>query len=328
MYNGEDKKNSFFDKGLEISKPIAGLFSSAIGGGIAGSSGGMPGAVIGAVGGAVAYYLADVSNRGLSRIQENRALTVLNIASRKIEEKLTAGETPRKDDFFVGHDDNYCDPNSSKAAETFESILMIAKDTYEKQKIKYIGNLYASFCFESMLLPSQMSTILSLAERLSYNDLCYLYIFRNKSLFTMPKLDPAVHEFSSLVVKTGIVELMKLGLIASVDSKPAPLYFANLDVSNLQVQGLGFALYECMGLEEMSVLDAYEVVEPLGIKLSDEQFQLVVSLYLDKYKMRHLLPKEDIELLKKQINEINDTVRKVIIKKENEVKQERKNNIT
>ncbi|EFN8469780.1 hypothetical protein EBJ43_23985, partial [Escherichia coli] len=72
-------KNSFLDKGLEISKPIAGLFSSAIGGGIAGSSGGMPGAVIGAV----AYYLADVSNRGLSRIQENRALTALNIASRK-----------------------------------------------------------------------------------------------------------------------------------------------------------------------------------------------------------------------------------------------------
>lgn len=94
---------------------------------------------------------------------------------------------------------------------------------------------------------------------------------------------------------------MKLGLIASVDSKPAPLYFANLDVSNLQVQGLGFALYECMGLEEMSILDAYEVVEPLGIKLSDEQFQLVVSRYLDKYKMRHLLPKEDIELLKNKL---------------------------
>ncbi|EFI5801631.1 hypothetical protein ACJANX_002555 [Escherichia coli] len=284
----------------------------------------MPRAVIGAVGGAVAYYLADVSNRGLSRIQENRALTVLNIASRKIEEKLTAGETPREDDFFVGHDDNYCDPNSSKAAETFESILMIAKDTYEKQKIKYIGNLYASFCFESMLLPSQMSTILSLAERLSYNDLCYLYIFRNKSLFTMPKLDPAVHEFSSLVVKTGIVELMKLGLIASVDSKPAPLYFANLDVSNLLVQGLGFALYECMGLEEMSILDAYEVVEPLGIKLSDEQFQLVASRYLDKYKMRHLLPKEDIELLKKQINEINDTVRQAIIKKKMKLSKKEK----
>ncbi|NYY75267.1 hypothetical protein DMI60_16425 [Escherichia coli] len=74
-------KNSFLDKGLEISKPIAGLFSSAIGGGIAGSSGGMHGVVIGAV----AYYLADVSNRGLSRIQENRALTALNIASREIE---------------------------------------------------------------------------------------------------------------------------------------------------------------------------------------------------------------------------------------------------
>lgn len=52
------------------------------------SSGGIPGAVIGAV----AYYLADVSNRGLSRIQENRALTALNIASRKIGKKLTAGQ--------------------------------------------------------------------------------------------------------------------------------------------------------------------------------------------------------------------------------------------
>lgn len=41
----------------------------------------MPGVVIGAV----AYCLADVSNRGLSRIQENRALTALNIASREIE---------------------------------------------------------------------------------------------------------------------------------------------------------------------------------------------------------------------------------------------------
>ncbi len=49
----------------------------------------MPGAVIGAV----AYYLADVSNRGLSRIQENRALTALNIASRKIEKKLTYSRT-------------------------------------------------------------------------------------------------------------------------------------------------------------------------------------------------------------------------------------------
>ncbi|MEZ2682348.1 hypothetical protein [Providencia rettgeri] len=327
MNNNEDKKNKFLDKGIEISKPIAGLFSSAIGGGIAGSSGGMPGAVIGAVGGVVAYYLADVSNRGLSRIQENRALTALNIASRKIEKKLSIGEIPRKDDFFVGHDDDYYDPNSSKAAETFESILMIAKDTYEKQKVQYIGNLYASFCFESMLLPSQMSTILSLAERLSYNDLCYLYIFRNKSLFTMPELDPTVHEFSSLVVKTGIVELMKLGLIASGDSKPAPLYFANLDVSNLQVQGLGFALYESMGLEEMPVLDAYEVVEPLGIKFANEQVQLAVSIHLYKYKMRHLLSKEDAELSKKQIEEINDAVRKAIIKRENEVKQERKQTI-
>lgn len=324
MKNSEDEKNRFIDKGIEISKPIAGLFSSAIGGGIAGSSGGVPGAVIGAVGGVVAYYLTDISNRGLSRIQENRALTALNIASRKIESKLSSGETPRKDDFFVGHDENYCDPNSTKAAETFESILMIAKDTYEKQKVKYIGNLYASFCFEPMLLPSQMSTILSLAERLSYNDLCYLYIFRNKSLFTMPKFDPETHEFSSLVVKTGIVELMKLGLIASGDSKPTPLYFANLDVSNLQVQGLGLALYESMGLEEMSVLDAYEVVEPLGIKFASEQVQLVASLHLYKYKMRHLLPKEDVELSKKQIEEINDTVREAIIKRENEVKQERK----
>ncbi|HFO4276152.1 TPA: hypothetical protein ACHJWY_005149, partial [Escherichia coli] len=55
---------------------------------VAVSSGGIPGVVIGAV----AYYLADVSNRGLSRIQENRALTALNIASRKIEKKLTAGQ--------------------------------------------------------------------------------------------------------------------------------------------------------------------------------------------------------------------------------------------
>lgn len=321
-HNGSEK-GTFLDKGISVSKSIAGVFFSALGGGIAGSTGGIPGVAIGATGGVVAYCLTDFSNRGLSHIQENRALTVLNTASRKIECKLASGETPREDDFFVGHDDDYCDPNSSKAAETFESILMIAKDTYEKQKIQYIGNLYASFCFESMLLPSQMSSILSLADRLSYNDLCYLYVFRNKSLFTMPKLEPEKHEFTSLVVKTGITELMKLGLIASVDPKPAPLYFANLDISNLQVQGLGLALYESMGLEEMSVLDAYEVVKPLGIKFATEQIDLAASLYLYKYKMRHLLNKDDIASLKSEIDKLNDTIRQAIIKIEQEVKQER-----
>lgn len=323
MVKKESGKGTFLDKGISASKSIAGLFSTALGGGIAGFTGGVPGVVIGAAGGIVAYCLTDFSHRGLSHIQEKRALTVLNTASRKIDSKLASGETPREDDFFVGHDDNYSDPNSSKAAETFESILMIAKDTYEKQKIKYIGNLYASFCFESMLLPIQMSSILSLADRLSYNDLCYLYAFRNKSLFSMPKLETEKHEFSSLVVKTGITELMKLGLIASVDPKPAPLYFANLDVSNLQVQGLGFALYESMGLEEMSVLEVYELVKPLGIKFANENIDIAASLYLHKYKYRHLLNKEDALNLKSEIDKFNDTIREAVIKREQKVKKER-----
>jgi len=134
--------------------------ASALGAGI-GLVGGTPGILIGAAMGPV---LADFVKRKLSKKEETRIEIVIREAKRIIEEKVEKEGGKIRDDF-----------DKEKFGTLLEGVLMKARDSYEDKKVLLLANLAAVAPFTNTPIENLIST-LSLAEKLSYRELCLLAI--------------------------------------------------------------------------------------------------------------------------------------------------------
>lgn len=141
---------------------------SAIGS-LAGPGGTLAGAALGAaVGEICVVVLDDLANRFLSPREEQRVAGVAALAIEEIRERLLV-ESKRDDDFFDGANDA-----PSPAEELFEGVLLSAKQEHEQMKLPYLANFYTNLIFDSSVKRSEANYLLSLAEALTFCQLCIL----------------------------------------------------------------------------------------------------------------------------------------------------------
>lgn len=148
---------------------ICGAAAGSAIGSLTGPGGTVLGAALGAaVSETCTAVLTDLANRFLSPKEEQRvagvaALTIDGIRERQLFESI------RNDDFF---DDGAT--ASSAAEEIFEGVLLSAKQEHEQLKLPLLAKFYANLVFESSMKRSEANYLLSVAESLTYTQLCLL----------------------------------------------------------------------------------------------------------------------------------------------------------
>lgn len=271
----------------------------------------------------ISSQLCDIADRQFSSLEAERAKSGITAAIDIFHERLNNGDKLRDDGFFTPRDEEVINSvrGRTKADKVFESMILTVKNDAEERKAKYIGKLFANLCFNKTVAPIHINSHIKTAGELSYNDLCYLYVFRNASLFEFPDVG-TLSDFPAIVAKTEIFELMKLGFIASKKEGPQPTWFGCIDIRELQVQGYGFALYELMELEGFSALEAYEVMQPLGGKFKSPYFQQQVDRIGELEELVTLSDEQKIELDRLVAN-VNDSFSMCVKIAEDRVKEKR-----
>lgn len=145
--------------------------------------GGVPGVIIGAaaqplVARALTKVGSEISRRYLGPQERKRVGATVAYAASKLQKKLQAGERLRDDDFFDAEADD-----RAAAEEVIEGVLLIAQREYQERKLSFIGNLLANILLDPRIDRPLAVSLIRLAERLSYRQLCLVALFRNKPEF-------------------------------------------------------------------------------------------------------------------------------------------------
>ena len=102
----------------------------------------------------------------LSRLERRNSESVARRAIERTIERCADGEPLREDDFLAD--------KPSSFEEAIEGGLMIAQRNYESRKLKYLGNLLASFAFDTTVDRFAANWCIRMAESLSWTQLVLL----------------------------------------------------------------------------------------------------------------------------------------------------------
>jgi hypothetical protein len=122
--------------------------------------------------------LSDYASRALSQREIVRVGAAAALAVDKISERMDQGDMPRQDGFFergVGQ--------RSSAEEIFEGVLQKSKNEHEERKARFYANIFATAAFDNRFTAESLNHFLSLAERLTYRQLCILQVFSSPHKF-------------------------------------------------------------------------------------------------------------------------------------------------
>ncbi len=103
-----------------------------------------------------------------SQRQAKRIADVSGHAIKGIRRRFKKGETLRDDGFFTHAVDR------SYAAETFESMLLKARDEPEEKKIPYLAKLFENASFDSQIHPGLLHFLCKEFESITYRQLCII----------------------------------------------------------------------------------------------------------------------------------------------------------
>jgi len=177
LRNDESKSLDLISAGSEI---LGGSVGAAIGL----LSGGPFGAIAGAVSAPVLIrafkkVCAEFYDRQIGTRQRIRAGATAGFAIVQIKEKLDDGHKIRDDGFF----DDKC-PRSS-AEEILEGVIIKSHNEHEEKKAEYYANIFVTAAFDNRFTPESLNHFLSLAERLTFRQLCILQVFSSPHQFDL-----------------------------------------------------------------------------------------------------------------------------------------------
>jgi hypothetical protein len=194
---------------------------ASVTGAAAGSFLGPPGALAGAAAGpsiarAVAWAGRTMKSRLLSANEEARIGTALYVALERFKEREDAGEKPRKDGFFEPGGD----PRGA-----LEGALLAAARSYDEKKVPFVGAFYASFVFDERVSIAEAHFMLTLLDRLTYQQFCAMSYFADPgSQAEREQIQLAAEEEntpSSPALLSELFELANLGLLGARQGDPA-----------------------------------------------------------------------------------------------------------
>ena len=230
------------EKILAIIKKGSGITGASLGAGIGFMAGGpLLAAAAGGIGVAVEHALFEVANRILSDREQARVGATAQTAISHIKLLQDLGKKVRDDDFFDGE--------RSSAEEVFEGCLLAAKNSHEEKKSIYLGYLFANISFREDVDKHQANRLISVANQLTYGQLCLLSILNNKEEYSLRKgnFRNVQLTFKQVVVIQEIFSMENSGLIICEGQHTPGLTDVNPSV--VRVQGIGLALYDLMLLK-------------------------------------------------------------------------------
>jgi hypothetical protein len=162
-----ERLRSFIAGGGQVVGQLAGAAVGILAGSLVGAG---TGAVLGE---ALSRVGVELHTRLLAPRQGARAAGALAVATVKVEERLKAGDEPRRDGFFDRGPDGRAD-----AEEVLEGTLLTAANAYEERKVPLIGRLWANLAFDATVSARHANYLLRLADRLTYGQLVALAFFQ------------------------------------------------------------------------------------------------------------------------------------------------------
>jgi hypothetical protein len=216
-------------------------------------------AVFGATAGAtVGQLIEQFAQECIHRTCGPRELTrigaTLEWALQDVRRRLEAGETIRADNFF---DDSVSD--RSAATELLEGISRKAQQEHEERKLSYLGRMFASFLFTEEIDGRVANGLLSLADRLNYQQyhLLCIVIF-NQSGATPNQLNLGAEAINKLYGDASLYNLtwllsdmIRLGIILRPHGDDDWLGGMNIIPAHLSSAVIGQMLSDCLGLSSI-----------------------------------------------------------------------------
>lgn len=251
MEKNNEQKESKVIKGLsELGGTAVG---ASVGTGVGLVVAGPGGAALGAIAGSVVEKVfewagAEISERFLSKKENQRVKSVLELAKEKVQKNLANGQVIRDDDFF-DKDIN----DRSTAEEILEGVLLTSQKEYEERKLVYLANLYSNIAFDKTITRQIANQLIKIAAELTYRQLVILKVIgffqtnpmaptRKRSAFT------EINGLNNVSIASDIYALYQKSLVFSSN---AILDAAGINPSTLSIGGYGALLYNLMGIADI-----------------------------------------------------------------------------
>ena len=259
-----------FKKWIDIASDTSGsaigaLAGMGIGSVIAGPLGAVGGALAGtAVEKTFQWIGNEIKERCLSKHENTRIGNVYECAYKKIHENLQHGKKLRTDDFYSETLDN-----RSSSEEILEATLLTAQKECEEKKLPYLANLYANINFDSTINREMANQLIKVASDLSYRQLVILYVIgayqthSNLIPFRRNKPFNNINGYEKISIATEIYDLYRKGIVYTDN---VILGVANINPSQLTINGIGALIYNLM---ELSAMTLNPVAEEVIAFLSD-----------------------------------------------------------
>lgn len=258
--NNDEKIKKLITSGAEISGATIGgvlgfLAAGPVGAAIAGGGG-----VI--ISKALTRLGIEVKERILSPREEVRVGATISYVVEKIQENLSKGKVIRDDGFFEGEFDN-----RSAGDEVSEGLVLVAQRENQEKKIKYYGNLLANIAFNKDIDREFANLLITIAQNLSYRQLCLLNIFFKSSKLKSLQLRGGNYRAGGISkqivpILYEIFDLDTKQLI--VNSKNHVLGITDIILSEIELHGLGNLIYEIMELNDIPSNEIDELINILN----------------------------------------------------------------
>lgn len=256
-----DKIKNLISDGSEIS-------GAAVGGVMGFFAGGPVGAAAGSAGGTVLAKAlnkigSEVYDRILGHRERVRIGATTTFAINKIQEYLSKERNVRKDGFF----DERCN-NRSSAEEILEGVFLKSKESYQENKVKHFGYFYANLAFNSNISVEEANYLLELFERLTYRQICLLWLFKSIDNKILRQTDLKRQKISSKTwtILQEIYELIQLNLIRQVNQDGETDFFWGLGAINpskIALTRLGLNVFDFFSLDELETDDMEGILKLL-----------------------------------------------------------------
>jgi hypothetical protein len=259
---------------LDLANKSADVAGSIVGAGVglavAGPTGAIGGAAIGPL---ITNAFKDVAARLLSPRERIRLDNAIEYITAGIEENMLAHKIVRQDDFFVG-DTNF----SGNGTELLEGVLLKCKAEYQSKKVRLIANIFKNVAFDDTVSAEIAYHVLSLAEQLTYHELCLLSFFGRKGDFTnFQPYNYSLTDYQSTVLKNSpgawerMQDLMSMYRQALIKdgSGSSHIMVDTLKPHSLELHRRGRTLFDLLDLAQIPKEDVMAIVKPLGEGLSN-----------------------------------------------------------
>lgn len=216
------------------------------------------------------HVITDFSTRVLSHREEVRVGAAAAVALAEIKDRIERGESVRTDGFC-----DTSDAERSAADEVFEGVLIAAKNEHQEKKIRILGAFFSQVLFAPGVSLAEANHIISVAERLTFRQMCILALLVRKTKGHSYTLRQTAYRgsqesirFETLSTLQELFELYNMGFVAckmpSSDAYDALLGWYDAPPAHMELTSLGQRFAVLMTLDSIPSEDVESTAQAIS----------------------------------------------------------------